>query len=288
MTRVRITTRLLTAPAHTRQCSGALRAASSPLDPLSSTRRATQVTDIALPTQEQARALTDRIRVAVEGTWHLITEAYTTRAWAVLGYATWDAYCAAEFGNTRLRLPLEERQEVVASLRDSGLSVRAIASATGVGYGTVTRDLAVTDPNGSVAPITGVNGKTYTVTREPGLIDAETADESARPEPPVARRRPLPEAFTDAGRDLNRAAERLTRLTEDDRFRAHRETTHRQVPELLGALERTTRLLQAMDLPATGATAQARHWWAAGLNKIANALADIANALEQRQEQEEL
>ncbi|HCA88182.1 MAG TPA: hypothetical protein DEQ61_23585 [Streptomyces sp.] len=56
------------------------------------------------------------------------------------------------------------------------------------------------------------------------------------PPEPKAKRRPLPEAFTDAGRDLTRAAERLTRLTEDDRFAKNRETTHHQVPELLGAL----------------------------------------------------
>ena len=44
---------------------------------------------IAAVTAEQARSLTDRIKVAVEGTWHLITEAYTSRAWAALGYSSW-------------------------------------------------------------------------------------------------------------------------------------------------------------------------------------------------------
>lgn len=236
--------------------------------------------EIALPTHEEARALTDRIKIAVEGTWQLIREAYTSRTWAVLGYDSWDAYCTDEFGETRLRLPREERQEVVASLRDSGLSVRAIASATGVGYGTVSRDLAATDPGGSVAPITGVNGKTYSLIREPEVIDAELVDEPARPEPPKQKRRPLPEAFTDAGRDLTRAAERLARLTEDDRFAKNRETTHHQVPELLGALEHTARLVTAMNLPAAGASEEARRWWATSLHKISDALTDVANSLE--------
>lgn len=91
---------------------------------------------------EQARNLTDRIKVAVDGTWLLIQEAYTSRAWAALGYASWDDYCTREFGTSRLRLPREERQEVVASLREIGMSVRAIASATGQGYGTVRRELS--------------------------------------------------------------------------------------------------------------------------------------------------
>lgn len=125
------------------------------------------MTDIMIPTADEARALTDRIKVAVEGTWQMIREAYVSRAWAALGYDTWDAYCAAEFGTSRLALPREERREVVASLAESGLSVRAIAAATATPRETVRRDLEATDPfrpaNGSVGPRTvqGVNGKTY-------------------------------------------------------------------------------------------------------------------------------
>jgi transposase-like protein len=238
------------------------------------------VNEIALPTHEEARALTDRIKIAVEGTWQLIREAYTSRTWAVLGYDTWDAYCTAEFGETRLKLPREERQEVVASLRDSGLSVRAIASATGADKNTVMSDLRQVSEFRTPAPVTGTDGKTYTVTREPEIVDAELVDEPARPEPPKQKRRPLPEAFTDAGRDLTRAAERLARLTEDDRFARNRETTHHQVPELLGALEHTTRLVTAMNLPAAGASEEARRWWATSLHKISDALTDVANSLE--------
>jgi hypothetical protein len=41
-----------------------------------------------------------------------------------------------------LRLPREERAEVVASLRESGLSIRAIASAAGISDQTVQRDVS--------------------------------------------------------------------------------------------------------------------------------------------------
>ncbi|MGW2223870.1 hypothetical protein [Streptomyces formicae] len=252
--------------------------------------------EIALPTQEEARALTDRIKIAVEGTWQLIREAYTSRTWAVLGYDSWDAYCTAEFGNTRLRLPREERQEVVGSLRESGLSVRAIASAVGINKETVSNDLQV---SGNQTPaVQGADGKTYTVTREPfdELLDHSSLGAphvTAETEliPPHVRsqlsravkRRSLPEAFNEAGRDLTRAAERLARLTEDDRFARNRETTHHQVPELFRALEHTARLITAMNLPAATASEEARRWWATSLHKISDALADVANSIEKEQ-----
>lgn len=90
----------------------------------------------------EARAITDQIKTGVEAVWHLITRAYTERAWSALGYSSWDDYCTREFGTARLRLPREERAEVVASLRESGLSLRAIAAATGVNRETVRQELA--------------------------------------------------------------------------------------------------------------------------------------------------
>lgn len=88
-----------------------------------------------------ARALTDRIKTGVEAVWELIKQAYEQRAWDALGYACWDDYCTREFGTSRLRLPREERPEVVASLRESGLSLRAIASGTGLSVNTIRKEL---------------------------------------------------------------------------------------------------------------------------------------------------
>ncbi|MGV9891703.1 hypothetical protein [Streptomyces sp. NPDC003395] len=248
--------------------------------------------DIALATEEQARTLTDRIKVAVEGTWLLIQEAYTSRAWAALGYATWDAYCNAEFGTARLRLPREERQEVVASLRESGMSLRAISSATGTSPATVMRDSRVSDETPDV--VVGTDGGTYAATRparERTDIDLLAGDDWVRPEgagfespvtpPQKPKRRPLPEVIAEASRDYVRAAERLARITEDDRFPKNRDTT--QLPELLGALDNTTRLLTAMNLPTAQASEEARRWWATSLHKISDALIDVANSIEQEQ-----
>lgn len=102
-------------------------------------------------TEAQARELTSKIRNRVTMVWGMVTQAYQGQAWKAMGYASWDEYTSAEFGSSQLRLPREERSEVVASLRDAGLSVRAIASATGTGYGTVRRTLAAGEPSGSPA-----------------------------------------------------------------------------------------------------------------------------------------
>lgn len=97
--------------------------------------------DLATLTPTDARSLTDQIKVGVEAVWQLVTRAYTERAWDALGYSSWDDYCTREFGTSRLRLPREERSDVVSSLRESGLSLRAIASATGYDEKTIRNTL---------------------------------------------------------------------------------------------------------------------------------------------------
>jgi transposase-like protein len=188
---------------------------------------------------DDARSLTDRIKIAVEGTWLLIEQAYTSRAWSALGYASWDDYCTREFGGARLRLPREERQEVVASLRDSGLSARAIASATGLARNTVRRELreqvGQLDPP-APTPILGADGKSYSP-RVPDRQDAVPV-----PPAPEKKRRPLTEAFRDVGYDLIKVAERIDRLTTDDRF-------HRNAEQV--ALTARGDLLRALDLLTT-------------------------------------
>lgn len=110
-----------------------------------------------------ARDLTERIRTTIDRAWDLIAKAYTDRAWAVLGYPTWDVYCEREFGSTWFKLPREARGEVVQSLRDLGLSTRAIGSAIGVDDRTVRRDLSGA-ASAAPAAVMGTDGKTYAST----------------------------------------------------------------------------------------------------------------------------
>ena len=158
-----------------------------------------------------ARELTDRIKAAVEDVWQLIQQAYVSRAWATLGYETWDAYCSAEFGTSRVRLPREERQEVVASLRESGLSTRAIASATGMHHSTIADDLrGVGNPTPEPAPVTGMDGKSYAPTRpnpEPAEDERRHVQQQRR-KPPTS----IPKTVMRALGDIDRARRSLTAL----------------------------------------------------------------------------
>ncbi|UZF54337.1 hypothetical protein LH935_16455 [Gordonia polyisoprenivorans] len=133
--------------------------------------------DVAVLPATDARALTDRIKVGVDAVWELIKQAYVERAWQSLGYTSWDDYCTREFGSSRLRLPREERSEVVASLRESGLSIRSIASATGLNKQTVnntTRELSGNQtPAADPAPITGTDGKRYKSRPKPPPMSEE-------------------------------------------------------------------------------------------------------------------
>lgn len=205
------------------------------------TRKATVITgrgeQLAI-SAESARLLTDRIKTTVEVAWQLLTEAYTSRAWAALGYDSWDAYCTAEFGTSRLRLPREERMEVVGSLRDAGLSTRAIASATGVNRKTVMEDLHVAENPQVVrtgppdpTPITGTDGKTYTPTP------------TSKP-----RRRPWTDAYDRAVYDLGKVSERLERLAEDDRADRHREHAQMRLHALADVINTLTNVLDDMEV----------------------------------------
>ncbi|MFI7189972.1 hypothetical protein ACIBQ0_09575 [Nocardia nova] len=174
-----------------------------------------------------ARDLTDRIKVGVEAVWELVKQAYVSRAWSILGYDSWDDYCTREFGNSRLQLPREERPEVVASMREIGMSTRAIAAATGVSDITVRRELSGAT-NVAPEPVTGIDGKTYPP--KPPAPEPDPASGSARegidaggsaapaPEPPPGRRRPITVAFWEATHTLTKDTERIARLAADNRF----------------------------------------------------------------------
>jgi DNA invertase Pin-like site-specific DNA recombinase len=99
------------------------------------------MSDVCALSEVAARALTDQIKVGIEATWQLVAEAYLKRADQALGYPSWDAYVIAEVGPAPMRVPREDRPELVRSLRTHELSLRAIASVLGVSELTVRRDL---------------------------------------------------------------------------------------------------------------------------------------------------
>lgn len=136
----------------------------------------------------EARELTDKIKIAIDDAWHWIKQAYLSRAWLALDYASWDDYCTSEFGTSRLRLPREERQEVVSSMREIGMSFPAIASATGMSVGSVHQAF-----------------KNESLVATDAVLDAEIVDvEAEKPEAaPLATPRPEPRVTGTDGKSYS-------------------------------------------------------------------------------------
>lgn len=154
------------------------------------------MTEFEVSVTVEARDRAERIRTALGVSWQLIKEAYLARDWISLGYDSWDHYCSSEFGESRIKLPREERQEVVSSMREIGMSTRAIAAATGTSAMQISRDLrGVTKvtPESEPSPVVGTDGKTYTP--RPRL--APVPDPPQKPaEAPASTPEPVP-SFDD-------------------------------------------------------------------------------------------
>lgn len=234
----------------------------------------------------EARALTDRIKVAVDVVWELVIDAYQRRAWVALGYATWDDYTTREFGTSRLRLPREERPDVVCSLREAGLSTRAIVAVTGLSKGTVGEAIGAGAQN-RAPDTTGLDGKTYPAKSRPSNNDLREMFRSGRTIRDIAAEtglgfgtvqnavaqeqlKPTP-AYKDKSRDA--VAARVAAAKE----MAAAGHTSRQIAETLGlaiAGMDTFRRRHGIEVPADAVVGGVRHH---DSNRI---IEEMCNALE--------
>lgn len=229
------------------------------------------MSDIIIASKREAEDRAERIRTALSVSWDLIKDAWKAFDWQALGYPSWDAYCDGEFGTSRIRLPREERREVVSSMREIGMSTRAISAATGADRNTVRSDLRQVDEihPPEPGPVTGTDGKTYTqperpratampqsdldaLNTPPATSPAEPAgpDDAPMPEwenvaqlPPQAvqqmqqqkpKRAPITDDANRIGWEIRKATEKLDRLTEDDRWTRN---TEKVTPLLRGHLQ---------------------------------------------------
>ncbi len=106
---------------------------------------------------QDAERLDRRIRLMAQTTrenfekvGRLLDEAKNGRVHEALGFKSWTAYVADALGG-QLQLTGEARQAMVQVLAGEGMSVRAIATATGVSKSTVDRDIAQVSQNGTDA-----------------------------------------------------------------------------------------------------------------------------------------
>jgi hypothetical protein len=123
--------------------------------------------------EAEARQLTEQLRGALHGVYELMVRVYQGRAWEALGYSTWLDYCQTEFAQLNLQPSKSDRHEVVMSMREAGMSVRAISAATELGRGTVQREISSTEDAGVPNGTRGMDGKSYA---------ASAAQRSAEPE----------------------------------------------------------------------------------------------------------
>lgn len=122
----------------------------------------TMTTNTTPLNEADARELTDQIAEGLADVHSLIVQAWEGRVWEALGFETWDAWIDANFRGLQLRPPREQREEVALSMREAGMSMRAISQATDLSYGTVNRSARSGDPNGSPerdSNVVGLDGK---------------------------------------------------------------------------------------------------------------------------------
>ena len=177
------------------------------------------MTDAVVPAQltaDEARAITEEIRSHVEAAWDAIVRAYVGRAWRALTYPSWDAYVAAEFDSNRFRLPREDLDGAIVSLRKAGLSTRAIGTATGTSAATVSRRLAtVAHETVAVLPasVVSIDGRTRPASvpeRVPPAIEATVRT----PEPADDFIKPVVSMVTRTGAKGAQLVERLANMAE--------------------------------------------------------------------------
>ncbi|HEY3843151.1 MAG TPA: hypothetical protein VGL48_07850 [Acidimicrobiales bacterium] len=143
----------------------------------------TAVDTVTMPA-ERAEQLVNGIRAAFTSAWEgveLLVEAHQGRAWEPLGLPDWEAFVAHTFDVDHVRIPKAERAAIVEALREGGLNVRAIAAATGLGVGTVHRELTPDErvPNGTPGDPTS---------KRTSPSSAPRKEPPADPEPKVRRR----------------------------------------------------------------------------------------------------
>lgn len=126
----------------------------------------------------------------------LLDEARSGRIHEALGLPSWTAYVADAVGG-QLQLSGDARQAMVALMSGEGMSVRAIAAATGVSKSTVDRDLAQVSHDGTVDADSTVpqRDSSQDAESEAPVVEGMGLDGKVRrrqPRKPRAKREPAP------------------------------------------------------------------------------------------------
>ena len=237
-------------------------------------------------TEAEARRLTteaqSEFRSAVahhDRGWQIVVATIQAGGHEVLGYRSSSDYLEHEFAEVLAGLDVSGRRVAVRELSKIGMSTRAIAPVVGVSQDTVVKDRrrqvkddlspepeslggypdhglpipvysggpggVVRTNAGDAAKIIGRDGKTYTRPERPSETAARLTSNTAPAEP---RRRPIADAFWQAAYDLNKRADTLARLIEDDRFGRNRDAiAMKNLPVLQETANTLARVLAAIE-----------------------------------------
>ncbi|WP_406170194.1 hypothetical protein OIE52_38950 [Streptomyces canus] len=248
--------------------------------------------EIAQPsTAEEARARAERIRsgMRVLAEWQQdVIAAYAKDDWRTLGYASWDAYLDGEFGEHRVKLPREQRREIVASMSAAGMSTRAIGAAVGVDHKTVVNDRAAT---GEFSPVPetvlSLDGRERPATR-PAVANVwnETSSPIANRKSPLTNGQPRLEGHSEEVIDAEIVDDPAPRsysspaAPERAPDRQPRVDASRTILVALTELRQTRESLEALTVAQLARQdEETRRIWAARLNTELEALTDFHNTL---------
>jgi len=104
----------------------------------------------------------------------------------------------------------------------------------------------------------------------------------AEPRRPAPRRAPLPDSYLRSLVALKAKANALTKLTNDDRWNANRAVvTGRHGSDALNVLLNISAAVAQLDPATLAEREEARQWWLASLNQIAEVLTDFGNTLKE-------
>lgn len=199
--------------------------------------------DIIIASKHEAEDRAERIRTALSVSWDLIKDAWRAFDWQALGYPSWDAYCDGEFGTSRIRLPREERREVVSSMREIGMSTRAISAATGSSTKTITGDLHQVSQSTTPAPVTGTDGKTYTQPERPRATAIPQSELDALNNPPEPED-DTPPQWEHVAQLPDAAVEQMKQDPQPIRVPEEDETEKDRLVELMSCIRKAERALK--------------------------------------------
>ncbi|UXA07604.1 hypothetical protein KXD96_05640 [Mycobacterium sp. SMC-2] len=188
--------------------------------------------------EQAARALDEEIKEAIgklaDDAYEvikLLKQAKDGRIHDALGFASWTAYVK----DTVRVVPADrmQRKMLAALMSSEGMSQRAIAAVLDVDQKTVSNDLRSGEENSSAATV-GLDGKNYQSTSEV-----------------TPRRRPITEAWRDTVKKLTKHADRLVRISEDDRFARNGESLARDRADLHRVIMKLREVADKIDVVET-------------------------------------